>query len=492
MEMSIVVGTVTRGKSPSTVCPKCKTDNNGSRVRKDAWIDCYHCSLRFQTEERNKTADAHPRIGGSFTREGDNALGNGSKDRDGSSSSATIQDAQALDVSEADYYLPQTNDMSSLAFFRKIRVVQISEDVNTDSFSTLSPGQAKPLAPLKPSEDMDSVSLREEDIATLPQASLGVEQLTNMSPARHGGIPTLPNTITQAAQLLPGMPSSFEEHAMPEPDHVPSNSGSQIDIEDDGIERDSTPALHHPSVNPAHPPDTDASIDTTLSTSPSSVELISRSRSPFPIHFDPGPDGDHISRGNGKVTSSHPNSSRRSSDARRSVPRVHWMILPFNENQHKAKVHYDVSGLTDNITLEDGFNRHRMLSREDREKSACKIPIQSIIIFHQEFPNWKTFINKPRSYVRVIDVLDAIHDMFDVCITAMERGVYANLVRSSLALPDPISYRSPSERARNMRRFDLLLDKKYFGGLEWIEPCEDLPDGAWMLAMKTKEEIEAY
>ncbi|KAI0315602.1 hypothetical protein OF83DRAFT_1293226 [Amylostereum chailletii] len=261
--------------------------------------------------------------------------------------------------------------------------------------------------------------------------------------------------------------------------------------------------------------------------------------------YQSNPEGDYITWGDGKVTSPHPHTFRRPSDAGRTPPRgilkrspssgrppaversasvppkersnpstppgcrpfeplsegrrlgyaLHWMILPFNENQHKAKVHYDVSDLTDNITLEDGFDHHRMLSREDREKSACKIPIQSIVIFHQEFPNWKTFIDKPRSYVRVIDVLDAIHDMFDVCITAMERGVYANIVRSSLALhaqEDRINYRSQSERARNMRRFDLLLEKKYFGGLEWIEPCEDFPDGAWTLVMKTKEEIDAY
>lgn len=43
--------------------------------------------------------------------------------------------------------------------------------------------------------------------------------------------------------------------------------------------------------------------------------------------------------------------------------------------------------------------------------------------------------------------------------------------------------KSDAEKAKGMRRVDLLRGKTYFQGMDWTPPEKQYPDGSWMLKL---------
>ena len=126
----------------------------------------------------------------------------------------------------------------------------------------------------------------------------------------------------------------------------------------------------------------------------------------------------------------------------------------------------------------------------DRNKSACVIPLQRIEILDCDFPRWKTVIEKSKG-IRIIDVYEAIHRMFAPRVSDLELNIHAVKVLEARRRARGISRGEGGSYDMNTvpYRHELLLERRWFGGLSWIEPSEKYPDGAWTILWTSEEEI---
>jgi hypothetical protein len=92
----------------------------------------------------------------------------------------------------------------------------------------------------------------------------------------------------------------------------------------------------------------------------------------------------------------------------------------------------------------------------------------------------ETYESRPGRGVRVSDIFDAIHDKLSIVLTHHDKSRLAPQVERCNSFYERRRHSTRGED-KGMRWHDLLRGQVMFGGLEWIEPCVQYPEGAWII-----------
>jgi hypothetical protein len=181
---------------------------------------------------------------------------------------------------------------------------------------------------------------------------------------------------------------------------------------------------------------------------------------------------------NNQLLKSKPPRIAITTNADPSVPpaTLHWKLLPFDPHRSKGKLKFDFAREVDEIVLADARGGSRPLSVMERNKSAGEPGLTEMVIYCAEIPDWPVHIPR-QSGIRCVDVFEAIHDTYNVVLTATERSIHQSRVRDFEKRRPP----TPEGAKKCVRRRDLLDGKTLFLGLDWKPSDSRFPNGCWCL-----------
>lgn len=162
---------------------------------------------------------------------------------------------------------------------------------------------------------------------------------------------------------------------------------------------------------------------------------------------------------------------------------LHWKLLPYNHQISKARVIFDISQRVEDIRLLYTYPP-RPLTTIERNKPAANPALQDMVIRCDELPEWPIYVSRPAG-IRCVDVFEAINDACNLVLTQPEKRTHGPRVRECQHFFEERcrSMKSDAEKAKGMRRVDLLRGKTYFQGMDWTPPEKQYPDGSWMLKL---------
>ncbi|KAI0033124.1 hypothetical protein K488DRAFT_70112 [Vararia minispora EC-137] len=158
---------------------------------------------------------------------------------------------------------------------------------------------------------------------------------------------------------------------------------------------------------------------------------------------------------------------------------LHWQLLPHEPNGDKPFLYFDIAYPPSRV-LHCDARGWRPLTPADRAKLACKTSLDNMTLVVRDLPDFRVEAYRAGG-VQVGDVLDAIHDTFSHILTHTDRHRLAGRVEMVRPWFEHRRARAPDDK---MRRFDLLAGRTLFGGVEWIEPCTEHPDGAYVVLLE--------
>ncbi|KAA1469605.1 hypothetical protein DENSPDRAFT_849001 [Dentipellis sp. KUC8613] len=171
---------------------------------------------------------------------------------------------------------------------------------------------------------------------------------------------------------------------------------------------------------------------------------------------------------------------------------LHWKLLPFSYPKRKARVSFDVRFHAEHIDLIDAVARtqRRPLTVTERKKPASEPALHEMTIRCAELPEWPVYVARGGAGITCIDVFREIYEQLSIVLTNPERRMHADRLRGAhAAFEERCRRASMLEREKGYRRFDLLAGKSYFGGLDWVAPSKEFPDGYWALLLSSKDEL---
>jgi hypothetical protein len=166
----------------------------------------------------------------------------------------------------------------------------------------------------------------------------------------------------------------------------------------------------------------------------------------------------------------------RTTDPSTPPTTLHWKLLPFDAQRSKGKLKFDFARQVDEILLAEARQGLRPLTVPERNKAAAEPGLTEMVIHCADLPDWPVHVAR-QSGIRCVDVFEAIHDTYNVVLTATERTIHQIRVWDIERRRPP----TPEGTKKGVRRRDLLEGKTLFLGLDWRPSDSRYPDGCWCL-----------
>ncbi|KZV60780.1 hypothetical protein PENSPDRAFT_759826, partial [Peniophora sp. CONT] len=163
---------------------------------------------------------------------------------------------------------------------------------------------------------------------------------------------------------------------------------------------------------------------------------------------------------------------------------LQWQLLPFNAQSGKPRLYFDIRFASEYASYVRDGQGHFNIPRSELEKLATKKGLPDMTFCAWDLPIFDIEVHRPEG-VRVCDVLERIHENYQLVLTRTEKALHCDRVDRAQSFYEE---RVRHERALNpayadlgMRRIDLLEGKVVFIGCQWRHPCQEYPEGSWTM-----------